>query len=41
MRIELKIGIFENDNTYRFHGDNHVRKVVLKVFIEDGYFLNK
>ncbi|MDW1887541.1 beta-galactosidase subunit beta, partial [Vibrio sp. Vb2131] len=24
-----------------FHGDNRVRKVVLKVTIEDGYFLNK
>lgn len=36
-----QIAIFDNDNAYRFHGDNRVRKVVLKVTIEDGYFLNK
>ncbi|MGF1701081.1 beta-galactosidase subunit beta [Photobacterium makurazakiensis] len=35
------VAIFDNNNAYRFHGDNHVRKVVLKVTIEDGYFLNK
>ncbi|PHZ60027.1 beta-galactosidase subunit beta [Photobacterium leiognathi] len=33
--------IFENDKAYRFLGENPVRKVVLKVTIEDGYFLNK
>ncbi|MGR5237061.1 beta-galactosidase subunit beta [Vibrio alfacsensis] len=38
---EGQIAIFENDKAYRFHGDNRVRKVVLKVTIEDGYFLNK
>ena len=38
---EGQVVIFENDKAYRFHGDNRVRKVVLKVTIEDGYFLNK
>ncbi|TQI80261.1 evolved beta-galactosidase subunit beta [Serratia fonticola] len=33
--------IFDNNQAYRFHGDNRVRKVVLKVTIEDGYLLNK
>lgn len=38
---EGQIAIFDNHKAYRFHGDNRVRKVVLKVTIEDGYFLNK
>ncbi|MGR5434547.1 beta-galactosidase subunit beta [Vibrio owensii] len=38
---EDQVAIFDNDKAYRFHGDNRVRKVVLKVTIEDGYFLNK
>ncbi|AYO13563.1 MULTISPECIES: beta-galactosidase subunit beta [Vibrio harveyi group] len=38
---EGQVAIFDNDKAYRFHGDNRVRKVVLKVTIEDGYFLNK
>lgn len=38
---EGQVAIFENDKAYRFHGDHPVRKVVLKVTIEDGYFLNK
>ncbi|HDM8202230.1 TPA: beta-galactosidase subunit beta [Vibrio harveyi] len=38
---EGQIAIFDNTKAYRFHGDNCVRKVVLKVTIEDGYFLNK
>ena len=38
---EGQIAIFENDKAYRFLGENPVRKVVLKVTIEDGYFLNK
>ncbi|WP_431222667.1 beta-galactosidase subunit beta [Serratia sp. L9] len=33
--------IFENHQAYRFHGDSRVRKVVLKVTVEDGYMLNK
>ncbi|CAK1780060.1 beta-galactosidase subunit beta [Vibrio crassostreae] len=38
---EGQVAIFDNCKAYRFHGDNRVRKVVLKVTIEDGYFLNK
>ncbi|EOD9420899.1 beta-galactosidase subunit beta [Vibrio campbellii] len=38
---EGQVAIFDNDKAYRFHDDNRVRKVVLKVTIEDGYFLNK
>ncbi|CAE6911516.1 COG2731 Beta-galactosidase [Vibrio sp. B1FLJ16] len=38
---EGQIAIFDNNRAYRFHGDHRVRKVVLKVTIEDGYFLNK
>ncbi|AUW04149.1 beta-galactosidase subunit beta [Vibrio campbellii] len=38
---EGQVAIFDNDKAYRFHGDNRIRKVVLKVTIEDGYFLNK
>ncbi|MGF1794021.1 beta-galactosidase subunit beta [Photobacterium profundum] len=36
-----QIIIFDNNNAYRFIGDKRIRKVVLKVTIEDGYFLNK
>ncbi|OZS45826.1 beta-galactosidase subunit beta [Photobacterium sanguinicancri] len=40
-----QVVVFDNSKAYRFHSDNqaakHVRKVVLKVTIEDGYFLNK
>ncbi|MDE1240137.1 beta-galactosidase subunit beta [Vibrio aestuarianus] len=39
--VEGQVAIFDNSKAYRFHGDNRVRKVVLKVTIEDGYFLNK
>ncbi|WP_117235243.1 beta-galactosidase subunit beta [Vibrio maerlii] len=38
---EGQVAIFDNSKAYRFHGDSRVRKVVLKVTIEDGYFLNK
>jgi evolved beta-galactosidase subunit beta len=38
---EGQVVIFDNSKAYRFHGDHRVRKVVLKVTIEDGYFLNK
>ncbi|KOO14290.1 beta-D-galactosidase [Vibrio xuii] len=38
---EGQVAILDNSKAYRFHGDNRVRKVVLKVTIEDGYFLNK
>ncbi|QFI38627.1 beta-galactosidase subunit beta [Moritella marina ATCC 15381] len=38
---EGQMAVFDNSKAYRFHGDNRVRKVVLKVTIEDGYFLNK
>ncbi len=38
---EGQVLIFDTNKAYRFHGDNRVRKVVLKVTIEDGYFLNK
>ncbi len=33
--------IFDNDKAYRFCGGQPIKKVVLKVTIEDGYFLNK
>ncbi|MEF1254187.1 beta-galactosidase subunit beta [Vibrio sp. M260112] len=36
-----QLAIFDNSQGYCFLGDNRVRKVVLKVTIEDGYFLNK
>ena len=39
--VEGQIAIFDNHNAYRVHGDHAVRKVVLKVTVEDGYFLNK
>jgi len=38
---EGQVAVFDNSKAYRFHGDNRVRKVILKVTIEDGYFLNK
>lgn len=38
---EGQVAIFENDKAYRVVSNNAVRKVVLKVTIEDGYFLNK
>ncbi|NOH79111.1 beta-galactosidase subunit beta [Vibrio sp. RE86] len=38
---EGQVAIFDNSKAYRFHGDERVRKVLLKVTIEDGYFLNK
>ncbi len=38
---EGQLAIFENHEAYRFHGGNRVRKVVLRVTIEDGYMLNK
>ncbi|MNR00742.1 Evolved beta-galactosidase subunit beta [compost metagenome] len=33
--------IFENDEAYRFVGDGSVRKLIIKVTIEGGYFKNK
>lgn len=33
--------IFENHEAYRFKESNDIRKVVLNITIEDGYFLNK
>ncbi|WP_019613912.1 beta-galactosidase subunit beta [Psychromonas ossibalaenae] len=36
-----QVAVFDNNKAYRFHGDSRVRKVVLKVTVEDGYFLNK
>jgi evolved beta-galactosidase subunit beta len=33
--------LFENHEAYRFCGGQSIKKVVLKVTIEDGYFLNK
>jgi evolved beta-galactosidase subunit beta len=38
---EGQVAVFDNSKAYKFHGDSRVRKVVLKVTIEDGYFLNK
>lgn len=38
---EGQLAIFDNSEAYRFHGDSRVRKVVLRVTIEDGYMLNK
>lgn len=43
-RCELsqgQIAIFENTNAYRCIASHPCKKVVLKVTIEDGYFLNK
>lgn len=36
-----QIAIFDNSQAYRFISSTPVKKVVLKVTIEDGYFLNK
>lgn len=36
-----QVVIFENDKAYRLSNNDPVRKVILKVTIEDGYFLNK
>ena len=33
--------IFENDEAYRFVGDAPVRKLIIKVTVEGGYFKNK
>ena len=46
MRERQKVGngqvvIFENDEAYRFAGDAPVRKVIIKVTVEGGYFKNK
>ncbi|MFW0764480.1 beta-galactosidase subunit beta [Trabulsiella odontotermitis] len=38
---EGQMVIFDNDEAYRFICDAAVKKVVLKVTIEDGYFHNK
>lgn len=42
--INLKAGnliIIENDEAFRFKGASNLKKVILKVTIEDNYFLNK
>ncbi|MCW8332300.1 beta-galactosidase subunit beta [Vibrio sp. SCSIO 43135] len=36
-----QVVIFDNDQAHRFSHSEQLRKVVLKVTIEDGYFLNK
>ncbi|MGF1764613.1 beta-galactosidase subunit beta [Aliivibrio kagoshimensis] len=36
-----QVVLFENHEAYRFYGHSSRNKVVLKVTIEDGYFLNK
>ena len=36
-----QIMIFDTEKAYRFTGGENVKKVVLKVTIEDGYMLNK
>ncbi|MGL6165986.1 MAG: beta-galactosidase subunit beta, partial [Aeromonas veronii] len=46
VRERQKVGngqvvIFENDEAYRFVGDGPVRKVIIKVTVEGGYFKNK
>lgn len=38
---EGQLLICDNSKAYRFYGDTQVKKVVLKVTVEDGYFLNK
>ncbi len=38
---EGQVVIFKNHQAHRFIEGNNVKKVVLKVTIEDGYFLNK
>ncbi|MNY75839.1 Evolved beta-galactosidase subunit beta [compost metagenome] len=46
VRERQKVGngqvvIFENDEAYRFAGDAPVRKLIIKVTVEGGYFKNK
>ena len=46
VRERQKVGngqvvIFENDEAYRFVGDGPVRKLIIKVTVEGGYFKNK
>lgn len=46
VRERQKVGngqvvIFENDEAYRFTGDSPVRKLIIKVTVEGGYFKNK
>ncbi|MDB1124088.1 beta-galactosidase subunit beta [Vibrio algarum] len=36
-----QVVIYSNQNAYRINQSNLVRKVVLRVTVEDGYFLNK
>lgn len=36
-----EVAIFENHEAYRIHGNDQVKKVVLRVTVEDGYMLNK
>jgi evolved beta-galactosidase subunit beta len=36
-----KVVIFENHQAYRFKQSHQVKKVILKVTVEDSYFLNK
>lgn len=36
-----QVVIFENHKAYRLSNNSSVRKVLLRVTIEDGYFLNK
>ncbi|MCW8344787.1 beta-galactosidase subunit beta [Vibrio sp. ZSDZ65] len=38
---EGQVVIFDNNEAYRFIGSTQVRKVIIRVTIEDGYFLNK
>ncbi len=45
MRERQKVGngqvvIFENDEAYRFTSDSPVRKLLIKVTVEGGYFKN-
>lgn len=43
-KVQVKAGqiaVFDTEHAYRFHADQPIRKVVLKVTIEDGYMLNK
>ncbi len=41
-RIEAgQMVIFENHQAHRFSASDNLQKVVLRVTIEDGYFLNK
>lgn len=36
-----QVVLFESDKAYRFCGDGPVRKVIIKVTVEGGYFKNK